>query len=193
MEWIVRPIGRPARLGLMPGSFNPPTCAHVALAEAALSVVDQVVLVLPRWFPHKTFDGASPEQRVDMLRRIAEARPSFGAALSDGGLYVEIAREAQQVYPGTEIHLVCGRDAAERIVTWDYGESGVVEAMLREFRLLVAPREGEYAPPPHLAHAVRNLVAGDFDECSSTRVRSDIAWHLVPGEIADVVREIYGR
>ena len=191
MEWLVRPVGSPSRLGLMPGSFNPPTCAHMALAEAALSVVDQVVLVLPRWFPHKGFEGASAEQRAQMLRRISEGRPRFGAALSDGGLYVDIAREARQEYPGAEIHLICGRDAAERMVCWDYGETGVVEGMLREFRLLVAPREGGYTPPAHVAHAVTNLMAGDFDECSSTRVRLETAWHLVPEEIGDLVREIY--
>ena len=52
MEWIVRPRVRPTRLGVMPGSFNPPTCAHVALAECALTLVDAAVLVLPRVFPH---------------------------------------------------------------------------------------------------------------------------------------------
>jgi cytidyltransferase-like protein len=175
----------------MPGTFNPPTRAHVALAEAALAVVDEVVFVLPKAFPHKSFDGATAEQRAEMLRLIAAPRPAFGAAFAAGGLYIDIGREAREEYPEAEIHLICGRDAAERIVSWDYGRPGVVEQMLSEFRLLVAPRAGIYCPPAHLAHAVRNLETGDYDACSSTRVRCETAVELVPDEIAEMVKLIY--
>ena len=126
-----------------------------------------------------------------MLQRIAETRPGIAAALSDSGLYIDIAREARAEYPQAEIHLICGRDAAERIVSWDYGKPGVVEQMLSEFRLLVAPRGGLYCPPAHLAHAVRSLKAGDYDDCSSTRVRTETAVELVPEEIVEMVRQIY--
>ncbi len=32
--------------------------------------------------------------------------------------------------PATELSFICGRDAAERILHWDYGRPGVVEEML---------------------------------------------------------------
>ena len=67
MKCFRRWEGKPCRLGVFPGSFNPITVAHLALAEAALNVVDEVVFVLPRQFPHKTYSGASFEQRKELL------------------------------------------------------------------------------------------------------------------------------
>ena len=99
--------------------------------------------------------------------------------------------------PDTEISFLCGRDAAERIIHWDYGEAGAIEKMLEEFSLLVAERGGTYEPPAHLRHRVRQLpLAEDFSDVSSTEVRRRIAageaWeHLVPSAIVDQVRRIY--
>ena len=154
-------------------------------------MVDEVILVMPRAFPHKTFEGATAEERMEMMRRIACSRRGLGAAIADRGLYIDIVREVRGEYPEAEIHLVCGRDAAERFLTWDYGEQGAAERMLEEFRLLVAPRLGPFEPPPHLTHAVAALDAGDYDECSSTLVRSGGGLNLVPDEIAELVQRIY--
>ena len=196
MKFAHKAAGDPRSVAILAGAFNPPTTAHVALAAAALEVVDEVVLAIPRSFPHKQFDGATLDQRIAMLERIASTSPSLSAAVADGGLFVEIAREARIHYPGAAIHLLCGRDAAERIVTWDYGEPGFVSRMLEEFGLLVAPRFGEYEAPEPLRHAIRTLAAGNYDECSSTRLRDAIKageeWRaLVPRDIAHIVEEIY--
>jgi nicotinic acid mononucleotide adenylyltransferase len=92
---------------------------------------------------------------------------------------------------------VCGRDAAERILTWDYGRAGVVDEMLDQFELLVAPRDGDFSPPAEFRHRIHLLnTRGGQDEVSSTEVRERIArgdpWeHLVPEPIVDRVREIY--
>jgi len=85
MEFLSPRRGQPGRLGILPGSFNPPTLAHLALAEAALAEVDEVLLVLPRVFPHKNYEGASFTQRADMLRALLEHRPRLAAAASLGG------------------------------------------------------------------------------------------------------------
>ena len=196
MKFAHKAAGAPSSVAILAGAFNPPTTAHVALAVAALEVVDEVVLAIPRTFPHKQFDGATLDQRIVMMERIASASPNLSAAVADGGLFVEIAREARIHYPGAEIHLLCGRDAAERIVTWDYGEPDFVSRMLEEFRLLVAPRFGEYVPPEPLRHAVRSLAAGNYDDYSSTRFREAIKsgeeWRaLIPQDIAQLVEEIY--
>ena len=86
--------------------------------------------------------------------------------------------------------LLCGRDAAERILTWDYGDPEFADKMLGEFGLLVAPREGEYVAPERFRHAIRSLDPGNYDDCSSTRLRETIRhtddWRvLVPDAIAD--------
>ncbi|HLJ51039.1 MAG TPA: hypothetical protein VKU01_33760 [Bryobacteraceae bacterium] len=193
MEFFEKPASHPRRLGILAGSFNPPTVAHLELADAAQGHVDQVLWVLPREFPHKRYHGATLTQRVDMLRKLG-----LTAAVSSGGLFLEIARECREHYgPQTKLSFLCGRDAAERIVNWDYGRPGVAEEMLREFELLVAARLGEYSPPSHLQRQIRRLhLRNDFDHVSSTEVRERIrhshTWeHLVPEPIVEDVRKIY--
>ena len=181
------------KLGVLAGAFNPVTSAHVALADAALAVVDEVVCVTPRVFPHKEFHGATLEHRLEMLRA---AGGHYRVAVTEGGLFIEIARELSRSHPGSEIYFICGRDAAERILTWDYGEAGAVERMLSEFHLLVAGRHGLFEPPESLRGRIHPLELADFDHVSSTEVRRRIAvgeaWeHLVPVTIVEQVREIY--
>jgi nicotinate (nicotinamide) nucleotide adenylyltransferase len=196
MRVIHKAPGIPKSVAILAGAFNPPTTAHVALAESALTVVDEVVLAIPRSFPHKQFEGATLEQRIAMLQRIAETHPAFSIGVAEGGLFAEIAREARVHYPGVEIYLLCGRDAAERILTWDYGDPEFADRMLHEFGLLVAPRQGEYVAPERFRHAIRNLSPGNYDDCSSTRLRDTIRhtedWRtLVPEAIAGMVEKIY--
>jgi nicotinate-nucleotide adenylyltransferase len=180
------------RIGVLAGAFNPVTRAHLALAEAAAKVVDEVICVVPRAYPHKHFHGAGLEERIDMLKL---AGGSYRVEIAAGGLFVDIARELQT--PDAEISFVCGRDAAQRVIEWDYGETGAIEKILAEFSILVAERGGTYEAPAHLRHRVRRLELGaDFSDVSSSEVRRRIAagepWeHLVPEAIVDRVRNIY--
>jgi nicotinate-nucleotide adenylyltransferase len=177
-------------IGILAGAFNPVTRAHLALAEAARKTVDEVVCVVPRAYPHKHFHGASLEDRIQMLSQVFDR-----VEITAGGLFIDIARELRT--SGAEISFICGRDAAERIIHWDYGEPGAIENMLNEFSLLVAERGGTYEPPAHLRHRVHRLaLAEDFSDVSSTEVRRRIAagepWeHLVPKAIVEQVRRIY--
>jgi nicotinate-nucleotide adenylyltransferase len=199
MQFFRRAEGMPSRLGILPGTFNPITVAHVALARAALSRVDEVVYILPRVFPHKAYARASFAQRVELLCAAAGQEASVSVAAADGGLFVEIAAECRAAY-GSEVALtfLCGRDAAERIINWDYGRPGVLGEMLRQFDLLVAARRGAYEPPAEFRAAIRSMeLAGRFDHVSASEVRGMIArgeaWeHLVPAAIRQRVREIYG-
>jgi nicotinate-nucleotide adenylyltransferase len=196
MEFFRRAIGRPSRLAVFPGSFNPVTVAHLALAHAALQHVDEVVFVLPRVFPHKDYQGASFDDRAELLMSATADTPAFSVAASDGGLFLEIARECRDAYDdGVRLSFLCGRDAAERIVGWDYGRPGAVAEMLREFDLLVAGRNGSYEPPENHLGAVRTIEVG-CDDVSSTEVRERIArgeaWeHLVPAPIRERAHRIY--
>jgi nicotinate-nucleotide adenylyltransferase len=198
MEFLSRSREQPARLGILPGSFNPPTRAHLALAEAALAELDEVVLVLPRAFPHKNYDGASFVQRADMLCALVDRRPRLAAAASVGGLFIEIAHECRAAYgPDVELTFVCGRDAAERMVGWNYSKPNAINRMLEILQLLVACREGAYEPPQHLRQHIRALtLPADVNAISASdvrrRIREGAPWqHLVPDAIVPMVREIY--
>jgi nicotinate (nicotinamide) nucleotide adenylyltransferase len=192
-----RSNGRPQKLGVLAGSFNPPTIAHEELVSAARFHVDEVLCVVPSVFPHKEYLGATLEQRLEMLAA-AESMAHGSIATSEKGLFIDIARECQAHYgSGTRLYFICGRDAAERILAWDYGRPGVVEEMLREFELLVAGRGGGFRPPAEFQHRVHPLgLRGIHDQVSSTEVRERIArgepWeHLVPATIVKRVKEIY--
>ncbi len=167
------------------------------LAEAARSRVDEVLLVVPSVFPHKDYSGAPLEERIAMIESAGLTVP-HSIGVTEGGLFLAIARECREYY-GAELHLyfLCGRDAAERILTWDYGRPGVAEEMLQEFELLVAPRGGPFQPPVGLEHRIHPLeIGGEYDNVSSSEVRERIArgdrWeHLVPESIVERVRKIY--
>jgi nicotinate (nicotinamide) nucleotide adenylyltransferase len=200
MQFFRRAAGTPQRLAILPGTFNPPTLAHLALARAALKEADEVLFTLPRAFPHKGYEGAGFSQRAAMLETALEGEPRFSLAASAGGLFIEIAREARAAYGrGTRLTVVCGRDAAERIVNWDYGEPGAIAGMLEEFDLLVAARGGAYGPPAQVAERVRTLpLEACWEDVSATEVRRRAAagepWEqLVPAAIIPAVRAIYGR
>lgn len=186
------------RVALFPGTWNPPTVAHVDIARTASNYADEVVWVLPRAFPHKGFEGADFEARRRMLEILARQSPGFSAAVSDGGLYAEIAGEAREHFgPRTEISLVLGRDAAERIAAWDYGAPGVFDDFVRRYRLLVAARRGEYEPAGNHRELISTLPMDiSWDEVSSSEVRrrkgSGEDWRvLVPPAIIEIVQELY--
>lgn len=193
------PVGEtPARVALLPGAWNPPTVAHLAMARAALKWADEVVLVLPRTLPHKEFEGVAFQDRVKLLASLASTERGLSAATSDGGLYLEIATEAALAFPPeTEIGLVCGRDAAERIAAWDYGRPGVFDEMLLRYPLLVAERSGHYqTPEQHRDRVIHLPLDPDFHEVSSSEIRRRIAsgepWEsLVPPSIAAQVADLY--
>lgn len=167
------------------------------LAEAASRQVDEVLLVVPSALPHKPYFGATLEQRIDMIESSGLTVP-HSIGLTGQGLFIDIARECREQY-GKDVHLyfLCGRDAAERILGWDYGRTGVVEEMLQEFELLVARRGGEFAAPDAFAHRIHPLaLRGEHEHVSSSEVRERIVrgepWeHLVPESIVERVKRIY--
>lgn len=180
------------KLGILAGAFNPVTRAHVALALAARSKVDEIAGVVPRAYPHKEYSGATLEQRVRMLR-------ASGAVdrveIAESGLFIDIARQLRA--PGVEMFFICGRDAAERVLAWNHPGSVTPEGMLREFGLLVAAREGEFTTPGDLAGGIGALrISEDARGVSSTEVRRRIAagepWEdLVPEAVVKIARGIY--
>lgn len=189
-----------ARIGILAGAFNPPTIAHLALAQAAADHVDEVVFVLPQSFPHKEYQAATLAERVEMLREITAKNSHFAVAVSEGGLFRDIAEEFRAFYgSGVRLSFLCGRDAAERLIHWNYGDGTTAAEVLRHFDLLVATRRGELETPLHLQHAIARLhIDSSVGSVSSSEVRERIArgepWrHLVPESIHSRISDIYGK
>ena len=189
---------RKGRIGILPGAFNPPTKAHVALVRAVREQQDlvQVAFLLPKKFPHKPYTRASFNDRVAMLHDVCSDDSALAIASSDKGLFIEIARAFRaECGPQVEICLLCGRDTAERIACWDYGNGPSFADQLEEFRLLVASRQGEYVVPAEHADKI-DLIAlpATWDALSSSTVREAIAegspWrHWVEEAVAQRIEE----
>ncbi|MGH9657586.1 MAG: nicotinate-nicotinamide nucleotide adenylyltransferase [Bryobacteraceae bacterium] len=195
MEFFLRASGLPSKLAILSGAFHPPTRAHLALAQAALARAGEVLFVLPRVFPHKAYSGASFEQRRAWLEAAVAGEPRFSIATTDRGLFAGIAAECRAAYGGAvKLYFICGRDAAERIIGWDYGDAPGILHQLESYELLVAAREGDYQPPVEMAAKVHPLsIPAGLRAISSTEVRRRIAagepWeHLVPAPVAALLR-----
>jgi nicotinic acid mononucleotide adenylyltransferase len=127
--------------GVYPGSFNPPTVAHLAIAEAARQQcsLDRVDLTLSTVTLGKEADAALAEvgQRLTLLERLTASRPWLGVQVTDAQLLADIAH-------GYDV-VILGADKWQQLleVGW-YGSVEARDAALRRLpRLAVAPR------PPH--------------------------------------------
>jgi nicotinate-nucleotide adenylyltransferase len=194
---------RAGRLGILGGSYNPITLAHLALSDAAMAHMglQEVLLCLSEVPPHKSIFGASLEQRLDMMQLAVTDRSDASVGLCTHGLFMDIYHAVTRVYPPqTEVFFLTGRDAAERILTWSYDDT---EAALRDmftaFQLIVFDREGRFKMPddpslrPYHDRIHRCAVALHADPISSTAVRDRLQHGcaidgLVPTAVATYIQ-----
>ena len=190
--------GEAGGVGIFPGAFNPVTRAHLALARAAIEqhALAQVVFLLPENFPHKQYVGAGFEDRIALLQVALAADECFAIASSEKGLFYEIAAEARESNrAGVDLFFLCGRDAAERIVNWDYGDGPNFAKQLEDFQLLAASREGDYEPPLAFQGRIHTVqLSAEWSGVSASAVREAISqdqdWEaLVPQAAVRVIRE----
>ena len=143
--------GRGLAIGILPGSFNPLTNAHAALARVALEAggLDAVYLALSRRTVDKEgVDRPSQADRALVLCRYARRESRHGVLLFNRGLYTEQAEAARARFPDArEIGFVVGFDKAQQI--FDPGYYSDREAALARLfaaaTVLVAPRGADGA------------------------------------------------
>ena len=186
-------VRRAFRLGVLPGTFNPPTVAHLALARAALAEVDEVVFVLPQVFPHKHYWGASFEQRVSMLRSALHSEAAFSIASARTWTLPSRSPRSAGRITGRTYSSVFSAGAMRRNES-PAGIMARVSPSQTPFAILDCwwLREAvKFHPPPGLESRIRRLLlTGNFDTISATEVRDRIAndqpWeHLVPPAIRE--------
>jgi nicotinate-nucleotide adenylyltransferase len=194
-------VGR--RLGVLGGAYNPITHAHLVLARTAVEQarLDEVLFVLSKIPPHKRIEGATIDQRLEMMRLAVAEVPFATVGLCTHGLFLHIAAALKDAYPERpEVFFIVGRDAAERILTWPYPDPAVaLEKMFTAFQLLVFRRRGEFTLPAlHLLQRYADRIhllrlSEDLDHVSSTAVRDLAAagrplQGLVPEAVAAHIR-----
>jgi hypothetical protein len=141
--------------GVYPGSFNPPTVAHLAIAEAARREcgLERIDLTVSTVTLGKEADAALAEvgARLIALERCAATRPWLGVRVTDAQLLVDIA-------DGYDV-VILGADKWQQLLdtTW-YGDPAARDAALARLpRLAVAPR------PPHSLDGLERFDAVVLD------------------------------
>ena len=185
------------RLGLLAGSFNPPTVAHTTLAEAGLTggQLDRVYCVLStRTVDKEVVSGAALEDRLLLLDLLAEAEPRLGTLLINRGLYVDQARIVHAAFPDLgELVFLVGFDKIVQIFDPRYYDDrdDALEQLFALATFLVAPRGTDDAEAlaalldkpenRRFAGAVEPLdLPSDLRDVASSAVRSGIGYGQAP-------------
>ena len=161
-------------LAAFPGSFNPPTVAHLAMAEATVRQcgVTRVDLVLSRAALGKE-DVVRPtvEERAEVLQAVAVSRPWLTVTITDARLLADIGA-------GYDV-LVLGADKWEQVLDPSFygGSTDARDAAIARLpRLAVAPRLHHRLPAGD--HVV--VLDVDHHEISSTAARAGARDLMLP-------------
>lgn len=160
--------------GVYPGSFDPPTIAHLAIAEAAVHAaeLDQLDLAISRVALGKDEATQRPlAARLTALERLTESRPWLGVVVTDSQLITDIAAGYDAVVMGAD------KWAQVRDPAWYGGEVDARDrALARLPRVLVAPRTGF-----DVIGAERLNLPEHLAEVSSTAARGGEHHLIAPG------------
>jgi len=174
-----------SRIGVYPGSFDPPTIAHVHLAERAIEQcgLDRLDLVISMVTLGKSDDRLTPlADRLAELHRLADTNPALGVRTTEHSLVADIAE-------GYDV-IVMGADKWAQVLdpSW-YGGVGARDAALRRLpAIALAPRPPWPMPgddPAAAAPEGMELTILEVDEThgpvSATEVRSGrTEWRALP-------------
>ena len=198
-------LNRSRRVGLLPGSFNPLTLAHTALAESARRTAQLDLLawgIAARTVDKEDVLRATIPDRLAQLAVYARSSHSDAVLLLNRGLYVEQADAIRVLTGGTvEVVIVVGYDKVVQILDPRYYQDR--EKALRELfdraTLLVAPRlDDDQAALARLLDRPDNAayaryigymeLASRFRQDSSTEARAALGGALAaPGSAAPLV------
>ncbi|HEX2030159.1 MAG TPA: hypothetical protein VHL78_01990 [Actinomycetota bacterium] len=198
---VLRAVDRsPDVVGLVPGSFDPLTAAHVELAEALrragadLVLLTYAVRTLPkeRRAPPPLLP---PERRLLALAAYCEPRSHLAPAVSSHGLYADQAEAAAATFPGAAVVLAMGSEKLRQLLDprWYEDREAALERLFRAAEVAYAPRHGDPSPVEEAAwwrSRIRRLdVPPGMAAVSSGEVRERVRRGEPPG--ADVPPEVH--
>ncbi len=116
---------KPARLGILGGTFNPVHAGHLFAAEFLREALqlDRVLFVPCGNPPHKRGDLLSPRHRCRMLRLALAGNELFSLSRIEAesqrvSYSIRTVRRLKTVYPRAELFFLIGADNISEIPTW---------------------------------------------------------------------------
>lgn len=207
--------GSPAPQGdiiVFPGSFNPPTTAHLAMLKQACQFgrmhggMRVYAAMSKRTTDKETVERPLLVDRMLLLDTVLHNHaPHTGILLFNRGLYVEQAEAIRSQYPEVgQLYFLLGFDKIVQIFDARYYEDR--DNALRELfalaEMLVAPRAGagvaeltallaQSENAPFASHVHSLPLDTCFRDISSSRIRQDVADHEqdVPPEAQRFIRD----
>jgi nicotinamide-nucleotide adenylyltransferase len=187
---LVTPLPDIRSLAVIPGAYNPPTKAHLALATAALEQpFDGVAFSVGTVTIDKPQSGLGLDERLHLLAEICRDEPRWGVVLHNRGLYAEQAEALRRSFPKIQrLAFVVGMDKIGQIFDPRYyadAERSFGDLFDRA-RLLVAARAKqdrasletllERGPARPFAHRIEWLeLDAEVRDVSATAIRERLA------------------
>lgn len=148
---IADAVQEPARVAMLPGSFDPITVAHAALAEASASWADLTILVYSVRTIAKGGDVEPPlldeVARIRSLEAFAHAKPGVVVGLCSHGLLVDQVRAARELFEAADLRLAIGSDKLVQLLDpgWYEDAEAALGALFAHAEVSYALREGHRA------------------------------------------------
>lgn len=158
------------RRAVFPGSFDPPTIAHLAIADAALAQCgcDHLTFILSRAALGKEERDRSLQRRADTLRELVAARPDLSVEIREARLIAELA-------VGYDV-VVVGADKWAQVLdpAWYDGPAAHAAALASLPHVAVVPRPPTPLTADHAVVALTLLTLADetLAHVSSSAVRN---------------------
>lgn len=169
-------------IALFGGSFNPPTIGHQAVIAECLkdAMFDEIWIMPSKDRRDKHMGGISPSHRLQMIEQMREGAfagdsrvivSDFELCLADSLTETAVTMTALCAqYPDRTFWNIYGVDSYNSMPTWNNGET-----LQKELNICVVNR-GNTPLPTEIRPNLRTiLVASEFEEISSTMVRSAVA------------------
>lgn len=165
-----------ASVTLFAGSFNPPTRAHLAVADAARALGGALCWMISRVTVDKEDVARAPlPDRLLTLGALSEPRPGELVAVVNRGLYRDQAAAARVAFPAARsVRVLVGFDKIRQIFDPRYytDRDAALADLFALTDVIVAPRGEERAGD----------LAALLDQPANRRWRERVAWLPLPDE-----------
>lgn len=189
--------GRPARIGIFGGTFDPVHYGHLAAARAARDELHlDVVLFVVANDPWKKWDRsiAEAEDRLAMVEAALDGESRLEASdieIRRGGVSytVDTIDELDRDHPGDRLFLIVGADVLAEMGSWERAAR-----IGGRVTVVVITRPGTVVPPDTVRRWHAQTIFAMTPEVSSTEVRRRVETgegitDLVPPAVARVIAE----